>query len=95
MKLILKVTATDPRVPLLQLLQRPLGLDVWEVKPDHMIVRASEAQADRLQRTGYGVEQLHLTETYLSTFATAEAIAGYHSAATLEQDLRQIGRAHV
>lgn len=42
-----------------------------------------------MQRMGYSVEQWHMTATYLSTFATVEAIAGYHSAETLEQDLRQ------
>jgi carboxypeptidase T len=90
MNLILRITSTDPRAPLSQLLQLPLGLDLWEVKPDHMILRAAEAQAERLQHMGYTVEQLHLTDTYLSTFATAAAIAGYHSAASLEQDLRQL-----
>jgi carboxypeptidase T len=39
---------------------------------------------------GYGVEQLHETESYLSAFATAEAVAGYHSAETLEADLRRL-----
>jgi carboxypeptidase T len=39
---------------------------------------------------GYDVEQLQLTENYLTTFATAEAISGYHSAETLEEDLRQL-----
>jgi carboxypeptidase T len=72
------------------LLDMPLGLDVWEVKPDHVILRAAEAQAERLQHMGYHVEQVHLTERYLSTFATAAATAGYHSAASLEQDLRQL-----
>jgi carboxypeptidase T len=90
MTLILKVTSTDPRVPLSQLLQLPLGLDVWEVTPDHIVLRAAEPQAERLQHMGYRVEQLDLTDTYLSTFATAEAIAGYHSAASLEQDMRQL-----
>ncbi len=90
MTLILKVTSTNPQVPLSQLLELPLGLDVWEVKPDHVVLRAAEPQAERLQRMGYRVEQLHLTDTYLSTFATEEAIAGYHSAASLEQDMRQL-----
>src|SRR5919199_504183 len=90
MNLILQVTSTNPRVPLSQLLHLPLGLDMWEVKPDHIIVRAADAQAERLQRMGYRVEQLHLTERYLSTFATAEVIAGYHSAQSLEQDMRQL-----
>lgn len=90
MELILKVTSTNLRAPLSQLPHLPVGLDLWETKPDYMVLRASEAQADRLQRMGYGVEQLHLTETYLSRFATAAAIAFYHSATTLEQDLRQL-----
>jgi len=90
MTLILRVTSTNPQVPLSQLLELPLGLDVWEVKPDHVVLRAAEPQAERLQRMGYHVEQLHLTDTYVSTFATEEAIAGYHSAASLEQDMRQL-----
>jgi len=77
-------------VPLSQLLYLPLGLDVWEVKPDYVILRAAEAQAERLRHLGYNVEQLQLTETYLSTFATAAAVAGYHSAESLEQDMRQL-----
>jgi carboxypeptidase T len=88
MKLILKVTSTNPRVRLAQLLQLPLGLDVWEVKADHVVLRAAEAQAERLRRMGYHVEQLHLTANYLARFATAAGIAGYHSAQSLEQDLR-------
>lgn len=39
---------------------------------------------------GYGVEQLHETASYLSTFATEEAGAGYHSVETLEADLRRL-----
>ena len=35
MDLILQVTATDPRVSLAQLLEAPLGLDIWEVKPSN------------------------------------------------------------
>jgi carboxypeptidase T len=90
MNLIVKVTTREPRVPLSQLLEVPLGLDVWEVQPDHLVLRAADAQAERLQRMGYDVEQLQLTESYLRTFATAEAISGYHSAETLEEDLRQL-----
>jgi len=90
MKLILKITSTKPGAPLSDVLRLPIGLDIWEAKPDYVVLRASEAQADRLQRMGYAVEQLHETDTYVSTFATAEAAAGYHSAATLEQDLRQL-----
>jgi carboxypeptidase T len=90
MDLILRITSTDPRALLPDLLQLPLGLDVWEVKPDHVILRTDDAQAERLRLMGYTVEQLELTDTYLSTFATAAAIAGYHSAASLEQDMRQL-----
>jgi carboxypeptidase T len=90
MNLILRLTSTDPRALLPDLLQLPLGLDVWEVKPDYVILRTADAQAERLRLMGYTVEQLESTDAYLSTFATAEAIAGYHSAASLEQDMRQL-----
>jgi carboxypeptidase T len=79
---------------LVQLLTAPLGLDVWEVKPDHVVLQATEAQIERLEQMGYGVEQLHMTHRYLSTFATAEATAGYHSAGQLEQDLRALAEKH-
>ena len=68
-----RVTSQDPQLMLAPLLTAPLGLDVWEVKPDHVVLQASEAQIERLEQMGYGVEQLHMTQTYLSTFATAEA----------------------
>ncbi|MGH3925149.1 MAG: M14 family metallopeptidase, partial [Pseudonocardiaceae bacterium] len=83
-------TSADPRAPLSQLLVTPLGLDIWEARADALVLRASEAQLERLERMGYGVEQLHLTETFLSDFATAEALAGYHSVETLEEDLRRL-----
>jgi len=76
------------------LLDGHLGLDVWEVKPDHVVLRASDAQAERLRRLGYGVEQLNLTERYLSTFATTQAVAAYHSAETLAQELTALAEAH-
>jgi carboxypeptidase T len=88
--LIVKVSSETPRAPLLQLLHIPLGLDVWEVKPDHLVVRATEAQVHRLEQIGYRVAQLHETERFLSTFATAEALAGYHSVQTLEQELKTL-----
>jgi carboxypeptidase T len=90
MDLILRVTSTNPRVPLSRLLTLPLGLDIWQAKPDYVVLRASAAQAERLQQVGYGVEQIHQTQTFLSTFATPEALAGYHTVETLEQDLRQL-----
>ena len=94
MTLILKITSPGPRLPLTKLPQLPLGLDIWEVKSDHAVVRASEAQADRLKRMGYGVEQLRLTEDYIAAFHTGDVAAGYHSVATLEQDLRALATDH-
>jgi carboxypeptidase T len=43
---------------------------------------------------GFGVEQLRSVEPYLSTFATEAAVTGYHTAATLEQDLRRLAEEH-
>ena len=61
MTVIARVTSEDPHVMLVQLLTAPLGLDVWEVKPDHVVLQATEAQIERLEQMGYGVEQLHTT----------------------------------
>jgi carboxypeptidase T len=91
--LIVRVTSRGLRTPLADLLRLPLGLDVWEVKPDHLILRAAEPQIDRVTRMGYGVEQLQDVETHLRAFATAEAVSGYHSAASLEQELQQLADA--
>jgi carboxypeptidase T len=90
MDLIFKVTTSDPQRPLSRLLQLPLGLDVWEVKSDHLVVRAGEPQAERLRQMGYEVEQLQETQRLLSTFATAEAIAAYHSFASVEAELQEL-----
>jgi carboxypeptidase T len=92
--LIARVTATSARAPLTRLLTAPLGLDVWEVKPDFVVLQVEEAQASRLEAMGYAVEQLQLTEPYLSTFAVPSAVTGYHTVATLEEDLRRLAEAH-
>ena len=73
-----------------ELLSLPMGLDVWEVKSEYLVLRAEEPQVDRLQKMGYACEQLQDTASFLDTFARAEAIAGYHSAETIEQDLRAL-----
>jgi carboxypeptidase T len=90
MSVIVRVAATGPRTPLGRLLTAPIGLDIWEVKPDHLVLQATEAQAERLEQMGYAVDELRTTDAYLSTFATDEATAGYHSAETLENDLRRL-----
>jgi len=87
---IARIRSTGARAPLAQLLTVPLGLDVWEVRPDHLVLQADEAQAARLQAMGYDVEQLQMTDSYLSDFATARAVAGYHTVQTLEEDLRRL-----
>jgi carboxypeptidase T len=91
-QLIARVTSAGARAPLANLLTMPLGLDVWEVKPDHVVLQADEAQAARLEAMGYGVEQLRMTEAFLSDFATAATVTGYHTAQTLEQDLRRLAQ---
>ncbi len=90
MELIAKVTSANPATPLSDLLRLPLGLDIWEVKPEYLILRAPEAPIERLTQMGYGVEPIQPVADHLSAFATAEALAGYHSAETLEQDLRRL-----
>jgi carboxypeptidase T len=91
--LIARVTSPGPQKPLGDVLRVPLGIDVWEVKPDHLILRGTEAQLDRLSSMGYGVEQLEDVERHVSAFARAEAAEQYHSAARLEQELRQLAEA--
>jgi carboxypeptidase T len=90
MELILRVRSTNPRAMLAQLPRLRLGLDFWEVKRDYLVVRASEAQADRLRTMGYDVEQLYETERFLSTFGAAASGAGYHNFQSLEDDLRRL-----
>jgi carboxypeptidase T len=92
--LIVRVTSTGARAPLTRLPTSPLGLDVWEVTPDFVVLQADEFQISRLEAIGYAVEQLQTTATHLSTFATAAAVSGYHSVATLEQDLRRLAEEH-
>jgi carboxypeptidase T len=53
-------------------------------------LRAAEEQAARLRQMGYSTEEVVETQTHVARFATAEAIAAYHSAETLEHDLRQL-----
>jgi carboxypeptidase T len=89
--IVYTVRSDSPQAPpLARLIDLPLGLDIWQVKADHVVLRAAEEQATRLRQMGYSTEEVVETETHLATFATAEAIAAYHSAETLEQDLRQL-----
>jgi carboxypeptidase T len=91
---IVRVTSTDPRSPLARLVTLPLGLDVWELTQDEAVLQADEAQAARLEAMGYDVEQLQTSESYVTDFDTARTAAGYHSAESLEQELRHLADDH-
>ena len=84
--LIARVTSTGPHAPLAGLVTSSRGLDVWEIGSEYVVLQAGEAQTERLEAMGYDVEQLQLTEAYLSDFATDEAVSGYHTAAGLEAE---------
>ncbi len=90
MNIVYTVRSDSPQASLAQLPNLTLGLDIWQVKADRVVLREEEAQAARLRQMGYTTEEVVETETHLATFATAEAIALYHSAETLEHDLRQL-----
>ena len=90
MSLIVNVMPGPLEASLSRLVGLPLGLDVWELTAEHAVLRASEAAVGRLEQMGYTVEQVQQTEDFLSEFAVEEAIAGYHSAATLEQEMRAL-----
>jgi carboxypeptidase T len=91
MNIVYTVRADSPQAPALaQLIDLPLGLDIWQVNADHIVLRAAEEQATRLRQMGYTTEEIVETESHVAAFATDEAIAAYHSADTLESDLRQL-----
>ncbi len=56
-----------------QLLQMPLGLDVWERKrdPDMLVVAANEGQINELERRRLAsVERLYTVEQFVSEFGS-------------------------
>jgi hypothetical protein len=57
MNLIAKVTSSGPQKPLGDVLRTP---DVWEIKPDHLILRGTEAQLDRLSSRGTSSSNLRM-----------------------------------
>ena len=94
MNLIARVTSPGPQKPLGDVLRVPLGIDVWEVKPDHLILRGTEAQLERMSSMGYLVEQLEDVAQRLSAFARGRGSGAVcHSAASLEGELRQLAEA--
>lgn len=96
MDLIVRVSSDNPRAPLANVVRMALGLDIWEVKPDHIILSASEAQVERLSSMGYTIQQIQSTDAYLTAATEASSVAAerttitYHSAETLEIDLRAL-----
>lgn len=94
MNIVYVVRADSPEAPpLTRLIDQPrehLGLDIWQVKEDRIVLRADEAQAARLRQMGYATEEVVETERHLAAFATAEAIAAYHSVETLGEDLHRL-----
>jgi carboxypeptidase T len=90
MDLIVEVTSDEPARPLSKLLTISLGLDIWEATADRLVLRAGEPQVDRIAKMGYQVRQIVPVQEHLSTFAVASAQEGYHSATSLEEDMRQL-----
>src|SRR5688500_14015129 len=90
MNLILEVTSPDAAQKLERLLHIPLGLDIWEAKPERLVVYATEAQAERLTQLGYRVREMASGDAHVAAFATDDALAGFHSAESLEDELRAL-----
>src|SRR4051812_17322300 len=89
-EIIARITSEDPNRSLPQLLSMPLGLDVWESKPERLVLRATEAVLDRIGKMGYRVEPVVAVSEHLTPFAARAAAEGFHTAESLEQDMREL-----
>jgi carboxypeptidase T len=94
MTIIVEVRTTPTGRALERLLHTPSGLDVWEAKHDRLVVRATEAQIDRIAKMGYAVRQIETVDRHLSAFAASAVPAGFHSAQEIENGLRSLAQAH-
>ena len=94
MTIIVEVRTTPTGRALERLLHTPSGLDVWEAKHDRLVVRATEAQIDRITKMGYAVRQIETVDRHLSAFAAGAVPAGFHSAQEIESGLRSLAQAH-
>ena len=65
MNIVYTVRSDLPQTSLAQLLQLPLGLDIWQVRRDYVVLRADEPQAARLRQMGYTTEEIVETETHI------------------------------
>ncbi|NIB32163.1 zinc carboxypeptidase [Pseudonocardia sp. MCCB 268] len=88
------VTSDSPRGSHWSTISSPLGLDVWEVKPEHLVLQAAPAQAERLERMGYAVQELQRAQACLSTFATDEALALASTPSRHSADRRRLADDH-
>lgn len=94
MQIIVEITSDAPHRPLSRLLQTPLGLDVWETKGDRIVLRAEEAAVNRISQMGYRVRHIMDAAQHVETFATAATLAGYHSAASLADEMKTLAANH-
>ena len=92
--IIVEVVSKTAGRSLNRLLEVPLGIDVWETKPDRLVLRAPEATVERIEKMGYGVRQIADVSTHLSTFATMDSMNQFHSAASLAEDMRTLAQNH-
>ena len=73
MNIVYTVRSDSPRAATRAVDRSALGLDIWQVKADHVVLRAAEEQATRLRRA---IRPKRLSKPDpLARFATAEAIA--------------------
>ena len=99
---IINISTTSTELPISGVLQASLGLDVWEITSHRIVARASESQAQHVQRLGYNVEELSTVARYLSehrsnrqpklSSTTSEGTLDYHTALSLEQDMQRLAR---
>jgi carboxypeptidase T len=94
MTIIVEVRTKAAGRELERLLHTPFGLDVWEAKRDRLVLRATEAQIDRITKMGYAVRQIQTVERHVSTFAASAVPTGFHSAQQIENGLRSLAQAH-
>src|SRR5262245_45468421 len=94
MSIIAEVKTSPTGRELERLLHTPFGLDVWEAKRDRLVVRATEAQIDRITRMGYEVRQIQTVVGHVTAFAAAAAAVEFHSAQDIENGLRSAAQTH-
>ena len=100
MDLIINISTASTELPISGVLQASLGLDIWEITSHRIVARASEIQAEHVERLGYNVEELISVARYLSQHRSnqkfklsstpSDEILDYHTALSLEQDMQRL-----